>query len=50
MIELRRFYEYARLADNKDNCLEELEDLSIRYGIDMEAIMQTEDNEGDLDE
>ena len=50
LIELRRFYEYARLADNKDNCLEELEDLSIRYGIDMEAIMQTEDNEGDLDE
>ena len=50
LIELRRFYEYARLADNKDNCLEELEDLSIRYGIDMEVIMQTEDNEGDLDE
>lgn len=50
LIELRRFYEYARLADNKDSCLEELEDLSIRYGLDMETIMQTEDNEGDLDE
>ena len=50
LIELRRFYEYARLADNKDKCMEELEDLSSRYGLDMEAIMQTEDNEVDLDE
>lgn len=50
LVELRRFYEYARLADNKDSCLEELEDLSVRYGLDMESIMQTEDNEEDLDE
>ena len=50
LIELRRFYEYARLADNKEECLRELEDLAIRYELDMDEIMQTEDNEGDLDE
>ena len=50
LIELRRFYEYARLANNKDECLNELEDLAIRYGLDMDTIMQAEDNEDDLDE
>ena len=50
LIELRRFYEYARLADNKEECLRALEDLAIRYELDIEEIMQTEDNEGDLDE
>jgi superfamily II DNA or RNA helicase len=50
LIELRRFYEYARLAKNAEKCIQELEDLAIRYGLDMEIIMQTEDNEGELDE
>lgn len=50
LIELRRFYEYARLADNFEDCNLVLEDLAIRYGLDMEVIMQTEDNEGELDE
>lgn len=50
LIELRRFYEYARLANNKDECLNELENLAIRYGLDMDTIMQAEDNEDDLDE
>ena len=50
LIELRRFYEYARLAKNAEDCMRELEDLVIRYGLEMETIMQTEDNEGDLDE
>lgn len=50
LIELRRFYEYARLADNVDDCIQELESLALQYGLDMDTIKQTEDNEGDLDE
>lgn len=50
LIELRRFYEYARLADNVDDCICELESLALQYGLDMDTIKQTEDNEGDLDE
>lgn len=50
LIELRRFYEYARLADNVDDCIRELESLALQYGLDMVTIKQTEDNEGDLDE
>lgn len=49
-IELRRFYEYARLANNKDECMRELDDLLVRYGIDMEEIMEIEDTEDDIDE
>lgn len=49
-IELRRFYEYARLAKNSDECLAELDDLLIRYGIDKEEFEEAEDMEGDLDE
>ena len=50
LIELRRFYEYSRLADNKEDCMRELDDLTIRYGLKWEDVMQTEDNEGELDE
>lgn len=50
LIELRRFYEYARLADNVDDCVHELESLAMQYGLDMDTIKQTEDNEEDLDE
>lgn len=49
-IELRRFYEYARLADNSEYCMRELEDLLIQYGLEMEDIMDLEENEDDLDE
>jgi superfamily II DNA or RNA helicase len=49
-IELRRFYEYASLADNSEYCMRELEDLLIRYGLEMEDIVDLEENEDDLDE
>ncbi len=49
-IELRRFNEYARLAENKEECMEELSDLLIRYGVDEEQIIETEGEEGDMDE
>lgn len=49
-IELRRFYEYARLADNADYCIRELEDMLVQYNLDMEDIMDLEENEDDLDE
>ena len=50
LIELRRFYEYARLADNRDECLCELEDLYVQYGLTMEEVMDVEFNEDELDE
>lgn len=50
LIELRRFYEYARLADNVGECFQDLEELAMQYGLDLNTIKQTEDNEGDLDE
>ena len=49
-IELRRFYEYARLAENKKECLEELNDLMIRYGLELERLIDVEDTEEELDE
>ena len=49
-IEFRRFYEYARLADNAEHCIRELEDLLIHYSLEMEDIMDLEENEDDLDE
>ena len=49
-IEFRRFYEYARLADNSEYCIRELEDLLIHYSLEMEDIMDLEENEDDLDE
>lgn len=50
LIELRRFYEYARLANNANECMKELKALVERYGLNMDIVMQTEDNEGELDE
>ena len=49
-IELRRFYEYARLAKNKEECLAEFDDLLIRYGIEFEELVDMEDMEDELDE
>lgn len=49
-IELRRFYEYARLAENKENCMREFEDLLIRYGIELDSLIDVEDTEEELDE
>ena len=37
-IELRRFNEYAKLAENWDELQDELEDLLIRYGLSQEDI------------
>ena len=50
LIELRRFYEYARLAINQDKCLRELSDLLIRYGINIDEFKDVEDAEDELDE
>lgn len=50
LIELRRFYEYLRLADNKQDNMNILEELCSRYGIEQEELMELEENEEDLDE
>ncbi len=44
-IELRRFYEYARLAINADEQMAELEDMADSYGIDMESLMTKYDDD-----
>lgn len=49
-IELRRFYEYARLAENRDECKREFNDLLIRYEIELEQLIDMEDMEDELDE
>lgn len=49
-IELRRFYEYARMADNSEYCIRELEDLLNQYDLEMDDIIDLEENEDDLDE
>ena len=49
-IELRRFYEYARLAENKKDCMREFDDLLIRYGLELEELINVEDMEVELDE
>ncbi len=49
-IELRRFYEYARLANNKDLCMQELEGLLDQYNLGIEDIQELEENEDELDE
>lgn len=52
IIELRRYYEYAKLAINKDDCMKELEFLLDRYGLTIEDItFYTEiETEVDLDD
>ena len=51
-IELRRFYEYARLAVNHDPLLLQLEELASDYGLAVEDFVTTfdEGKEADLDE
>lgn len=49
-IELRRFYEYARLSINKDECKEILDSLLIRYGLEVNQLIDMEDYEEELDE
>lgn len=50
LIELRRFYEYLRLADNSDDYMGMLEELRVQYGIEQEELRELDENEGDLDE
>lgn len=52
LIELRRFYEYARLSTNKDEQIKKLEELLANYGLNTDDIkFYTEiDEEGELDE
>lgn len=50
LIELRRFYEYAKLANNYAECMQDLDDLMSRYGIDQEEFLEMQDMEADLDE
>lgn len=50
LIELRRFYEYLRLADNKQDNVNIIEELCARYGIEQETLMELDENEEDLDE
>ena len=46
-IELRRFYEYARLAVNKDELLLQLESLAGDYGLELDDFVTTFDDEDD---
>ena len=51
-IELRRFYEYARLAINAEEMLAQLDSLAAEYGLNLEDFITTFDDgkEADLDE
>jgi superfamily II DNA or RNA helicase len=49
-IEFRRYYEYCRLADNKDDCLRVLDDYLVQYGLALDEVAELEDNEDELDE
>jgi superfamily II DNA or RNA helicase len=51
-IEFRRFYEYARLAENKDDLLAQLEHLAADYGLEMNNFITIFDDEveGELDD
>ena len=48
-IELRRFYEYARLAVNKDELLLQLESLAGDYGLELDDFVTTFDDEKEAD-
>ena len=50
LIELRRFFEYLSLAENKQEYMETLEELCTRYGVEQEELMELDENEEDLDE
>ena len=51
-IELRRFYEYARLAINNEQLLSQLDDVAADYGLTLEDFITTfdEGKEADLDD
>lgn len=49
-IELRRFYEYARLSVNQSENRKSLDTLLARYGIEFEEICKFEEMEDDIDE
>jgi hypothetical protein len=48
-IELRRFYEYARLAVNKDELFLQLESLAGDYGLELDDFVTTFDDEKEAD-
>lgn len=51
-IELRRFYEYARLALEPEKLLEQLDDIAAEYGLDLDTFITTfdEGKEAELDD
>lgn len=51
-IELRRFYEYARLAENKDDLLKQISSIAAKYGLEEQDYIATFDDakEADLDD
>ena len=50
-IELRRYYEYARLADNSEELMDQLMQMLGDYGLEFEDIAETdEEDERELDE
>ena len=49
-IELRRMYEYVRLADNKSEYEPIINNLCAEYNVDLETVMTLEFMEDDLDE
>lgn len=50
-IELRRYYEYARLADNHDELMDDLMQMLNDYRLEIEDVMETEEEmERELDE
>lgn len=49
IIELRRYYEYAKLALNKEERLAELQTLLSQYGLRLEDIMFNTDLEVEVD-
>ena len=51
-IELRRFYEYARLALESEKLLEQLDDIAAEYGLDLNTFITTfdEGKEAELDD
>lgn len=49
-IEFRRFYEYASLADNKDECMSIFDNYIAEYGIDFDEIIDIQECEDEMDE
>ena len=51
-IELRRFYEYARLAENKDELLVQISTIAAKYGLEESDYIATFDDgkEAELDD